>query len=351
MPPPPRPQTPEGGKTLVYSTVDGHDIKLDYYLPRGTTSGKLPAIIYYHGGGMTAGSRRGGHFPTWLYDHCQKRNYILIAADYRLCHPSTALDQIADAKALLTFLTSPTFQSALSSSSSSSSSSNPKTEPLSLDPTRIAVTGFSAGAYSARAACVYGTPKPAVLMTAYGTGGNLLLDHWTQPRPPTSIAKLVNLDDVPRLLADKRVVSDDADAGSNRFALTVRWEMDGTFLDGCFGWPGLGAALNKVEYAERAAAVPAELRAGFLQEFVGEGYPPAVFVHGTADEVVPDLESRFQHEQLGRLGVRTRLLLVEGAGHGLVDPESGWPPRLAEGAMEAYEEACTFIDAALKGGL
>ncbi|PYH75541.1 hypothetical protein BO82DRAFT_20735 [Aspergillus uvarum CBS 121591] len=65
--PPPKTQLPEGGKTLVYSTVDGHDIKLDYYLPRNTTSGHLPAIIYYHGGGMTAGSRRDGHFPTWLY--------------------------------------------------------------------------------------------------------------------------------------------------------------------------------------------------------------------------------------------------------------------------------------------
>ena len=52
-------------ETLVYSTVDGHDIKLDYYLPR-KPSGKVPAVIYYHGGGMTAGWRRGPGLPTWL---------------------------------------------------------------------------------------------------------------------------------------------------------------------------------------------------------------------------------------------------------------------------------------------
>lgn len=52
-------------ETLVYSTVDGHEIKLDYYLPR-KASGKVPAVIYYHGGGMTAGWRRGPGFPTWL---------------------------------------------------------------------------------------------------------------------------------------------------------------------------------------------------------------------------------------------------------------------------------------------
>lgn len=60
------PRLPEGGKTLVYFTVDGHDVKLDYYLPPNA-SGNLPAIIYYHGGGMTAGSRRGMGFPHWLY--------------------------------------------------------------------------------------------------------------------------------------------------------------------------------------------------------------------------------------------------------------------------------------------
>ncbi|PYH75542.1 hypothetical protein BO82DRAFT_359926 [Aspergillus uvarum CBS 121591] len=188
-------------------------------------------------------------------------------------------------------------------------------------------------------------------MTAYGTGGNLLLDHWTQPRPPTSIAELVDLDDVPRLLANRTVVSDDLDRNSNRFALTVRWEIDGTFLDGVFGHPGLGAELNKVEYARRKEAVPEALRAGFLQNYVGKGYPPAVFVHGTADEVVPDLESKFQHEQLGQLGIRTELLLVQDAGHGLVDLKSGFPPKMADGAMEAYAEALKFVDAALTGNL
>jgi cephalosporin-C deacetylase-like acetyl esterase len=58
--------TPPRGQTLVYSTVDGHNIKFDYFLPR-TASGRLPAVIYYHGGGMTAGWRGGFNFPTWLH--------------------------------------------------------------------------------------------------------------------------------------------------------------------------------------------------------------------------------------------------------------------------------------------
>lgn len=321
---------PPGRRTLVYSTVDGHDIRLDYYLPP-VEGGNLPAIIYYHGGGMVAGSRRGMGFPLWLYDHCQEKGYIFVSADYRLCHPSTALDQIEDAKALFRFLGGDDFQTTLP-------------ESFTLDTARIAVAGFSAGAYSARAACVYATPKPAVLLASYGTGGDWLLDHWTRARPPTSIARFVNLNDVPRILADKTVVSDDSVGRvTNRFALTVRWELDGTFLDGCLGRPGLGAELDRVDYAQRAAAIPDDLKPAFLQLFVTEDYPPSVFVHGTADEVVPDQESLHHYQQLQQLGVKTELLLVEDGPHGLVDFNSGFPPGPAKGAVEAYDKALEFI--------
>lgn len=265
-------------------------------------------------------------------DYCQRHEYIFMSADYRLCHPSTALDQIDDAKSLFNFLAGG-FQKQLP-------------ENVSLDTTRIAVSGFSAGAYPARAACVYANPKPAVLMTVYGTGGNLLLDHWVTGRPPTSIAKFVDLNSVPNLLADKTIVSDDLPASgflSERFALTVRWELDGTFLDGCFGKPGLGKIFNEVEYAQRPAAIPVDIKPGFLQLFVAENYPPSVFVHGTADEVVPAEESLEQYEQLKKLGIKTELLLVEDGGHGLVDFGSGFPPKPAKGSTEAYDRALEFI--------
>jgi acetyl esterase/lipase len=244
------------------------------------------------------------------------------------------LHQIDDAKALFKFLASGNFQNALP-------------ESVTLDTNRIAVTGFSAGAFSARAACIYSDPKPAVLMTAYGSAGDWLLDHWTVGRPPTTIAKLVDLEQVPKLLADKTVVSEDKPVQgmmSNRFALTVRWELDGAFLDNCLGRPGLGGELNKLRYEERSAALPEDIKPAFLQLFVSESHPPTVLVHGTADEVVPDQESVHHHEQLKKLGVKTELILVQGAGHGLVDLKSGFPPKPAEGKDEAYGRAAEFID-------
>ncbi|KAL4981467.1 alpha/beta-hydrolase [Aspergillus falconensis] len=326
---------PPGGRTLIYSVVNDHPIKLDYYLP--TSHGALPAMIYYHGGGMTAGSRRSAGLPHWMYDHCQKKGYIFISADYRLCHPSTALDQVDDAKALFAFLAGESFSKELP-------------DGVSLDTSKIAVTGFSAGAYSARAACLYATPKPAAMMSVYGTGGDWLLDHWTRGRPATSIAKFVALESVPELLADKTVISEDnvrvigAEGKSkSRFALTVRWELDGTFLDGCLGRPGLGRMLDGVKHEERANVIPEDLRPAFLQLFVDEAYPPSVFVHGTADEVVSPEESAHHHETLKKLGVKSELFLVQDGGHGLMEFGDG-PPRPAKGAMEAYIRALEFID-------
>lgn len=268
-------------------------------------------------------------------EYAQDKGYIFISADYRLCHPCTALDQVDDAKALFRFLAGEGFARELP-------------ESVSLDTARIVVTGFSAGAYSARAACVYAHPKPAALLTGFGTGGNWLLDHWTQARPPTTIAKFVDLGTVPALLADKTVVSDDypAEGKPMRFALTVRWEQDGTFLDGSLGRPGLGAQLNELDYSERAAAVPEDVKPAFVQLFVTKDYPPSVFVHGTGDEVVLPQESVDHHEQLKALGVRTELYLVEDGPHGLFDKKNGVPWK---GSVEAYEKALEFVEDVLKG--
>ncbi|KAJ5280956.1 Alphabeta hydrolase fold [Penicillium angulare] len=339
------PKLPEGGKTLVYSTVDNHEIKFDYWLPR--IEGNLPAMIYYHGGGMTAGSRRGGGFPHWMYNHCQDKGYIFISADYRLCHPSNAIDQIEDAKALFTFLSGPSFATHLS-------------QATNIDTARIAVTGFSAGAYSARAACLYATPKPAALLSVYGLGGHMLLDHWTAARPPTSLAKFFDLNSVPALLADKTIVSDDVAEGfaTKRFALTIHWEITGTFLDGVFQRPGLGEMLNAFPVEKRFEAVPEILKSGMLQEFVTGDYPPSVFVHGKADEVVTPAESEFHHEQLGKLGIATELFLIKDGPHGLegsikmrkaMGQEVEGGEKVIEDCMEAYSKALVFIDGVFAG--
>jgi acetyl esterase/lipase len=53
-------------QTLVYSTIGNLEIKLDLYLPPNAT-GALPAIVFFHGGGLTVGDRHDGTMSaTWL---------------------------------------------------------------------------------------------------------------------------------------------------------------------------------------------------------------------------------------------------------------------------------------------
>jgi acetyl esterase/lipase len=53
--------------TLIYSRVDRLELKLDLYLPPNAT-GALPAIVSFHGGGLTVGVRHLGPMsPVWLF--------------------------------------------------------------------------------------------------------------------------------------------------------------------------------------------------------------------------------------------------------------------------------------------
>lgn len=44
-------------KTITYSRIGSLDIKLDLYVPDTQHKGPLPALVFYHGGGIVAGNR------------------------------------------------------------------------------------------------------------------------------------------------------------------------------------------------------------------------------------------------------------------------------------------------------
>jgi acetyl esterase/lipase len=50
--------------------------------------------------------------------------------------------------------------------------------------------------------------------------------------------------------------------------------------------------------------------------FVTPDDPPTLLIHGTADQLVPDSQSRIMHAAFRERGVATELILIEGAAHG-----------------------------------
>lgn len=126
---------------------------------------------------------------------------------------------------------------------------------------------------------------------------------------------------------------------SNR-GLFYDWLKDGTYLDHLTGQRGLGAQLAKLPHQERSAAVPIELRPSFPQ-FDTASLPPAAFLHGALDSLVPPDQSFAVAQELATLGKAYRLEVVEGLEHSLqlADRASG-PAGDKDGAMARLMAFC-----------
>ena len=360
-------------KTVTYSQVGPLGINLDLHIPPGLTPGSHAALVYFHGGGFVTANREGLIFQQWLLSkhddptHARKASkqakspacpsssiepskptlahpqiigftylfvldvlaqnkIILISADYRLLHPSTGFSIIEDVKALFEFVAAPDF------------SSTHLPADVTLDTSRLAVSGESSGGYPATLAGIYAQPKPRAVMLQYPAGTNILSDHYLQPKPngaPTpdgsGATVVIPKEAVDKFLEDtSNEISDDPvgflsgkpeQGDSGRTALLEYWLMQGTLLDNLLGRPGISKQLldagKTVE--EREKAVTAELKAAVPQLNIGKEFPPTFLFHGAADKFFPPEESVTMHEKLQALGIRSELHLVEGGAHGLID--------------------------------
>ncbi|KDE05805.1 hypothetical protein MVLG_03894 [Microbotryum lychnidis-dioicae p1A1 Lamole] len=282
-----------GGK---HSVVDDH---------------KLPVLIYWHGGGLTAGNRREWT-PHWLFNDALDAGFIIVSADYRLLTPSSAHIVIEDAKDLINWV-----HTQLNVHLSNISSQL-------ADVDRVAVSGSSAGGYVAYQACLHAQPTPKALCSIYGAGGDFLLDHWCKPKtePWYKNRPLLALDD-PRFQAiHETSKTKAATTGTEKTDLRNEyafWLMQkGHYLDMVSGEKGLGERLRGLKYVERAKAVPEQARITFPQFGIeqAETFPPTIFVHGTTDEAVLIEESRNLAQTLRKKGtVEVELLEFEAKNH------------------------------------
>ena len=282
--------------------------------------------------------------PNWLLlsESTLRRGFIFISADYRLAPPSTALDIIDDVKSLFSFLARPTF------------SREHLPGGVSLDASRLAVAGFSGGAYLARAAGIYAEPKPKAVYSMFGMGGDFLSDHWLAVKDThlmTPGADRVTQEMLAHLLAPSiapaaeapivlRSDGSVADADNRWFLFTDAWRR-GTLLDFALGEP-VSAALRELPYAERLAAIPPRLRPAFSEDQINAAFPPTYFVHGALDHIVLPSESEKTYRRLRELGVNAVLDIVPDADHGLITRTV--PQLPAPGADEAQERGMDFVE-------
>lgn len=109
-------------RDVVFASPDGHDLKLDLFLPDGVEN--PPLVVFIHGGGWKNGSYKRCLTP-WLPDE----GFALASISYRLSDVATFPAQIHDCKAAIRWLRA-------------------RADEYGYDAKNIGVTGTSAGGYN-----------------------------------------------------------------------------------------------------------------------------------------------------------------------------------------------------------
>ncbi|KAF8474821.1 Alpha/Beta hydrolase protein [Kalaharituber pfeilii] len=354
--------------TFTYSQVRNIDIKLDLYLPEqknanseptdASVSGSqtlisIPSLVFFHGGGLTAGNRE--LLPDLLRDEVLAASFAFISADYRLLFPFSARHIHQDVINLFKFLSNSLNKELLAQ--------NPTNPPPYLISEKIfTVAGASAGAYPARLAALYASPRPCAIFSLYGIGGDLLSPFYVHQAPmtgwesnlgnnkiflaPTAKDKeslLPGISECP-MEVDPDIPNPAIPGHYERVrTLYVKMLESGTYLDHLMDYPGLGEMLlqagmkdqrvdsssstsssgsnsssteaQRKKKQKMEAAIPQEIRYLFPQLNIDSSFPPTYLVHGTNDKAVDCRESKEMAKRLCELGVKCEIVLAGGLGH------------------------------------
>ena len=241
---------------IVYSTPNGEALALNMARPK-PDSGLRPAILCIHGGGFRAGKRES-------YDNqCKKlasRGFVAVTITYRLAPKHQFPAAVHDCKAAVRWLRA-------------------NAAKYNIDPTKIGVTGGSAGGHLAQFLGV-----TANIPEFEGTGGN--------PGQPSHVNCVVNV------------------YGPSDFTKSYGKSVDAhEVLPLWFG--------GNLETHRQRHIVGSPLF------WVTPDAAPTLCIHGTEDKYVAHEQAVWIVDKLKAAGVEAELLTMEGAGHGFkgVDAE------------------------------
>ncbi|KAJ7451689.1 alpha/beta-hydrolase [Mycena latifolia] len=323
---------------VVYKTVDQTPIHFNVYPPAlqpQSPHPRLPAVVYFHGGGLTVGNRTSW-FPNWMKDRIVAAGYVFISADYRLLPSVTLHDILQDIKDLFSFLR----QDDLSFKTGDGG------QHFGIDPMSIAVAGSSAGGLCAYLAAAHVFPKPSAVLALYAMGGYPFTHQCLTPKTEVFFLgrEILDPEDFSQFLyprctslgqiADSPLAYHPASSSTPGWPANPRMPLSrlylqlGVSLDYSTGQhdPSLSAALRPLLATPVAAdplalqdamqaLIPPAHHAVFPSLNVTPSFPPTFLCHGSIDSAVLLTESQHMHALLERAGVRARLLVLDGASH------------------------------------
>jgi acetyl esterase/lipase len=275
-------------KDILYGsyTADGqsHNLLLDLYLPKDSTTQPLPVIVYIHGGGWFEESKETCPGNTFA-----SKGYAVACVNYRLAQmngcPSDYVfpAQIQDVKSAIRWLR-------LNSSN------------YGLDANKIAAMGESSGGHLA-----------ALLGTSYGVS-TLAGDQNTGASD--QVQAVVDWYGPVDIINGPSVFSDDPcttplDALNQTYGGEATQYFYWTLAWGLF----LGGSLEDQQVLSRAAqATPLT--------HVDPSDPPFLILHGEDDGMVPASQSEMLANALKAAGVEVTFLKITGASHSYGSPDA-----------------------------
>ncbi len=241
---------------IVYADLGDKNLKMTLYIPNEGGAALRPGMVLIHGGGWILGTR---YQQAWYCRQFARHGYVVMTIDYRLMPKCAFPDCLHDCKAAVRWL-------------------RLNAQRYQVDPDRIVTFGASAGGHLA---ALLATTSPRD-----GLEGDVNPGVSSEVRAAISLYGAVDLTlyrDLSRLGKMGKVTSN----FFREFTTRNMGEMNGTAL----------AAASPITYA-------------------GPDTKPIIFVHGTNDHLVHYEQSVRFHDRLEKLGVPTRLITLEGCGHG-----------------------------------
>ena len=274
---------------LVYATIGGQPIKLDLYLP-ADTSKPAPLLIHIHGGGWTSGSKAG--LPSYGVA-LLKLGFAVANVDYRLTsqaaqwggEPVIFPAQINDVKGAVRFLRAHAAE-------------------YHLDPARFGCWGESAGGHLSALLATSGDAKELEGDVGGNAGVSSKVQVAVDYYGPTDMLHIA--DDVTSHSGGN--VPGKASSADNPIGKLIGYN------------PPAGRPYDLREHINDQTGPYPALRQLLEQanplSFIGAGTPPIFIGHGGNDPTVPLGQSQRLERALRQAGVKTQLMVTEGAGHG-----------------------------------
>lgn len=239
---------------VAYASSDNSRQRLDIFRPIKPHADKLPAVVFFHGGGWTEGDKKDG-LPH-LLPLVRSGRYIGVSVEYRTVKEAVWPAQLYDCKAAIRWI-------------------REHAEDLGMDPQRIAVWGQETGAYLALMLGLTGD--------RHGLEGGLGAHRHVSSKV-AAVVNYAGVTDLAALLGQS--------GADERISLEAKM---------------LGRELTENE---------TQLRIASPVTHVSAQSPPVLTVHGTEDLVVPFAQAVCLDKALIEAGRPSYLIPVKGAGHG-----------------------------------